>query len=255
MFNLPKPKLGDVAAFTITSPDLDISVAYYTRLGFSELFRTDFPFPLAMITDGAIQIMLLKKKDPYIGFTYYVKELEKVVLELEAIGIEFIQKPKPSDVIKRFLMQSPDGLNIGLVTLVDGFTQPLGTTMLTMPPQDYSNPDKYVNKICGLFGEFAHPVEDLDKSKSFWEKLGFVALSKKSSPYQWAILSDGMAIIGLHQTNSFMQPTITFFASDMKEKIDRLKSHGLDNFSEKGSGNIVLTTPEQQKINLFRLGM
>ena len=158
-------------------------------------------------------------------------------------------------MIKRYRMQSPDALNIGLVTLVDGFTLPPGTTMLTMPPQDYSNPAKYVNKVCGLFGEFAHPVEDLDISISFWEKLGFVALSKYSSPYPWAIISDGMAIVGLHQTNTFKDPTITFFASDMKEKIERLKSNGLDNFSETSSGNIVLTTPEQQKINLFKLGM
>ena len=255
MINLPQPKLGDVTAFTITTLDLDVSTAYYARLGFSELFRTDFPFPLAMITDGAIQIMLLKNNDPYIGLTYYVKELEKVVLALESIGIEFLQKPKSSDMIKRYRMQSPDELNIGLVTLVDGFTLPPGTTMLTMPTHDYSNPDKYLNKVCGLFGEFAHPVEDLDISISFWEKLGFVALSKYSSPYPWAIISDGMAIVGLHQTNTFKYPTITFFASDMKEKIERLKNNGLDNFSETSSGNIVLTTPEQQKINLFKLGM
>lgn len=31
--------------------------------------------------------------------------------------------------------------------------------------------------------------------------------------------------------------------------------HGLRNFFENGEGNIVLTTPEKQKINLFKLGM
>lgn len=142
-----------------------------------------------------------------------------------------------------------------MVTFVDGFSQPTGTTMLTMHPQDYSNPDKYVNKTCGMFGELAIPVNNLDISILFWEKLGFKSLSKKSSSYPWAILSDGLAIVGLHQTINFDSPTITYFASDMKNKIDKLKQSGLRNFFENGEGNIVLTTPEKQKINLFKLGM
>ncbi len=253
--NLPKPKLGDVNAITIGTPDLEKSFAFYKLIGFSELFRTDFPFPLIMISDGALQIMLRQEKNPYIALSYYVKELDKMVAELETNGISFSQKPKTSDMIKRYLMQSPDGLTISLVSFVDGFVQPPGPTMLTMPPQDYFNPEKYVNKACGLFGEFAHPVEDLEKSISYWEKLGFVALSKKTTPYPWAIISDGLSIVGLHQTKEFSYPAITFFAADMKEKIEKLKTEGLTDFSEKGAANIVLNTPEKQHINLFKLGM
>lgn len=106
-----------------------------------------------------------------------------------------------------------------------------------------------------MFGELAIPVNNLDSSILFWEKLGFKSLSKKSSSYPWAILSDGLAIVGLHQTINFDSPTITYFASDMKNKIDKLKQSGLRNFFENGEGNIVLTTPEKQKINLFKLGM
>jgi hypothetical protein len=41
----------------------------------------------------------------------------------------------------------------------------------------------------------------------------------------------------------------------MREKIDKLKKEGLNNFTESGGGNIVLTTPDQQKINLFKMGI
>ncbi|HXL55127.1 MAG TPA: hypothetical protein VN958_02645 [Chitinophagaceae bacterium] len=68
-------------------------------------------------------------------------------------------------------------------------------------------------------------------------------------------ISDGLAVVGLHQTKDFSYPAITFIASDMKNKIEKLKNSGLENFSEIGESNIVLTTPEQQKINLFKLGM
>ena len=127
--------------------------------------------------------------------------------------------------------------------------------MLTMPQQDYFNPDKYVNKVCGLFGEYAHPVTNLEKSLEYWTLLGFNAISKFTAPYPWAIISDGLSIVGLHQTDKFNYPVITFFAADMKDKINKLKEQGLTDYTEQGPSNIVLTTPEQQHINLFKLGM
>jgi catechol 2,3-dioxygenase-like lactoylglutathione lyase family enzyme len=189
MLNLPTPKLSDVNAFTIATHDLEKSLSFYQLLGFSELWRSDFPFSLIMISDGAIQIMLRQGEEPYIALTYYVREMDKVIAGLEADGINFLQKPKESDMIKRYMIQSPDGVIISLVTFVDGFTQPPGPTMLNTPPADFSNPEKYVNKTCGLFGEFAHPVDDLEKSISYWEKLGFKAHSQKTSPYPRAIHS------------------------------------------------------------------
>ena len=255
MFNFPKAKLGDVNAITITSTDLEKSLKYYQLLGFNELFRADFPFPWIQITDGALLIMLRQDKIPYIALTYYVKDMEKVIADLTQSGISPKPMPTPDKMIQRYLISTEEGYNLTLVTYVDGFSQPPGNTMLTMKPHDYNNPEKYENKTCGMFGELAFPVNNLENSTTFWEKLGFKSLSKKAAPYPWAILSDGLAIVGIHQTNHFTSPTITFFASDMKDKIEKLKSDGLNNFSESGESNIVLTTPEKQKINLFKLGM
>ncbi|MEO8109680.1 MAG: VOC family protein [Ginsengibacter sp.] len=255
MFDLPKPKLGDISAITITAPDLEKSLIFYQSLGFKELYRADMPFPWIQITDEALLIMLRKDDEPYIALTYYVKDIDKLVGELEAEGITFATRPKANHMIKRCLMKSPDGMNVSLVNFVEGFMQPTGKTMLTMAPQDFANPDKYANNVCGLFGEFAHPVADIDKAMLFWEKLGFKILSRMTMPYEWAIISDGLSIVGLHQTTNFSSPTITFFAADMKEKIDKIKSQGLTEFIDKGSANITITTPEKQKINLFKLGM
>jgi predicted lactoylglutathione lyase len=254
-FTLPKPILGEVTAITITTTDLEASLSYYKRLGFSEVLRSDFPFPLVQITDGALLIMLRKDDKPYIALTYYVKEIDKITAQLKDMGVALKEMPTPGAVVKRFLISSPDGMIISLVSFVDGFIQPPGPTMLTMAPADYTNPNKYVNKTCGMYGEFAHPVKDLEATISFWEKLGFAVLSKFVSPYPWAIMSDRLAVVGLHQTEHFSAPTITYFAADMKQKIEQLINNGLDNFSDKGPGNIVLTTPEKQQINLFSLGM
>ena len=256
MLPLPHPILGEISALTITAPNLEESLAYYQLLGFKELYRADWPFPWIQITDGTLLIMLRDGKEPYLALTYYVKEIDKVAAMLEAKGIAFIHKPKDTDMIKRYLLQSPDGTNISLVNIIEGFKQPEGPTRLTMPQTDYFNPEKYVNKTCGMFGELAHPVKDIEASIAFWELLGFATLSKFTSPYPWAILSDGLSVVGLHQATHLTAPTITYFAADMKDKIERLKTSGINNYDEsRGAGNLILSTPEGQKIFLFKMGM
>jgi predicted lactoylglutathione lyase len=124
-----------------------------------------------------------------------------------------------------------------------------------MKPEDLTNPDKYPNQRCGVFGEYAQPVKNLDQSVAFWQKLGFQVISSFTSPYNWAIMSDGLNVIGLHQNKHFTSPTITYFAADMRSKIEHLKAAGLAADAIKDQANITLTTPEQQHINLFKLGM
>ncbi len=256
MQNLPQPTIGNISAITITTTDLEGSYKFYQMLGFYEVYRSDFPFPWIQITDGVLLIMLRQDNTPYIALTYYITNFEETIEALEATGIEFISKTNHEDIIKRCLMKSPDGMNVSLVTYVEGFTQPAGPSMLNMPQQDFMRPEKYINKICGLFGELAQPVTDIDTSMIFWKKLGFDILSRRTSPYPWAIISDGLNIVGLHQTTNFTTPIMTFFASDMKAKIELLKMNGLSNYTEKGSpGNIVIQTPEKQYINLFSFDM
>ena len=254
MNKLPTPILGEVTAITITSPDPEQSLAWYQKLGFSLVMRADWPFPWIQVSDGVLLIMLRKDPKPYIALTYYVKDIANVTTDLEKKGIKFDHKPKKSDMIKRYLLQSPDGLNISLVSIVDGFSQPPGPGMLHMKPEDYFKPEKYPNKTAGLFGEFAHPVADLGKSIEFWQKLGFKAISKFTTPYSWAIISVGLSVVGLHQTSNFTYPAITYFASDMADKIAGLKKDGLKNYTAQGASNAILTTPEQQHVFLYQLG-
>src|ERR1700741_808984 len=121
MPDMPQPKLGNVTAITLSTPDLEVSSRFYQKLGFNELFRSDFPFPLVQISDGALMMMLRKDPAPYIALTYYVKDINKVVNELEQAGISFIQKPKETDMTQRYIFKSPDGLTISLVSFMDGF--------------------------------------------------------------------------------------------------------------------------------------
>ena len=249
-------RLGDVACVYITTTNLDSSVAFYEKLGFPKIASNDFPAPWAQVSDGSLLIMLRKDTNPYSGLTYYAADVDKVAEQLEKDGIVFSQKPKPGDAIKRFYIKSPDGFNIVLSNNLGGFEQPKGITLLTMKPADFNSADKYPNKKCGAFGEFALPVADIHVSVDFWKKLGFTAKSEMKQPYPYTILSDGLMIIGLHQTDHFNYPAVTYFGLNTEKRIQQLKESGLQNFSEmQGKNNVVLKTWEGQHFFIFALGM
>jgi predicted lactoylglutathione lyase len=249
-------KLGDVAAVYIHTTDLDSSVAVYEKLGFPKIASNTFPSPWAQVSDGSVLIMLRKDPNPYIGLTYYSNNVDEIAGQLEKAGVVFAQKPKEGDQIRRYYFKSPDGFTIGLSGNPGGFTKPSGRTMMDMKPTDYQASDKYPNALCGAFGEFCHPVTDLTASIEFWKKIGFTLRYQESAPYPHAILSDGLMIIGLHQTNHFSFPAVTYFGMNAAARIEQLKGKGLKNFSEQaGPGNQSLTTWEGQHFFLFSIGM
>lgn len=249
-------KLGDVACVYITTPDLDSSLSLYGKLGFAKIASNTYPIPWAQAGDGSLLIMMRKDANPYIGLTYYANDLEKITAQLEKEGIVFTQKPKEDDIIKRYYFKSPDGFNVMLASNLGGFTQPTGLTMLNMKAGDYSSADKFPNKQCGVFGEFCHTVTDLNSSVSFWKKLGYTVKFQQDQPYPHAILSDGLMIIGLHQTTHFNYPAITYFGINTASRIEALKAKGLTQFTEiSGKGNQALKTWEGQHFFIFSLGM
>lgn len=249
-------KLGDVACVYINTPNLDSSVAYYEKLGFPKTGSNTIPIPWAQVSDGSLIIMMRRDDKPYIGLTYYVNDIDAKITQLEKDSIVFSQKPKPGDPVKRYFITSPDGFNIMLVPNIGQFKAPAGTTLLNMPQADYMIADKYPNKLLGAFGEFCHPVKDLKASLVFWKKLGFDVKGNMQQPYPHAILYDGLMIIGLHQTDHFDYPAVTYFGVKTEARIRELKEKELGPFTEMmGKNNQVLLTWEKQHFFIFALGM
>jgi len=249
-------KLGEVASIYVTSPDLDSSIALYEKIGFPKISSNVMPTPWALLSDGSLLIMMRKDSVKYVGLTYYVTNIEEKAKQLEKNGIKFTQKPKEDDLIKRYYFKSPDGLNIMLPSHVGLFKQPTGVTMLEMNPIALQSESQYPNKQCGAFGEFCHPVADLNSSIEYWKKLGFEVKSQMSQPYPWAILSDGLMLIGLHQTNNFSYPAVTYFGVNTENRVNELKGKGVTGFTEmRGKNNVVLKTWEGLHFFLFSMGM
>jgi len=249
-------KLGEVASIYVASPDLDSSIAFYKKIGFPKIASNVMPVPWALVSDGSLLIMMRKDSTKYVGLTYYTKDIENTVAQLEKNGIVFLQKAKEEDLIKRYFFKSPDGLNIMLASNVGLFKQPSGITMLNMNPIALQSEDTYPNKECGAFGEFCHPVTDLNNSIEYWKKLGFEVKSQMYQPYPWAILSDGLMLIGLHQTKNFSYPAVTYFGLSTEKRVQELKGKGVTGITEfMGKNNVSLKTWEGLQFFLFSTGM
>lgn len=250
-------KLGDMACVYITTPDLDSSVAFYEKLGFPKVASNTFPVEWAQCSDGSLVIMMRKDSKPYMGLAYYVNDIDKTVALLKKDSIVFDQEPRAGDPVKRYFIKSPDGFSIMLVPNIGGFKQPTGITMASMKPGDFAIADKYPNKQTGVFGEFCHPVANLKLSIAFWKKMGFTVLSEVKMADPYAIVSDGLMIIGLHQTKQFDYPAITYFGLNVAARVGQLKKDkGLQNITEmQGKNNLVLKTWEGQHFFIFSSGM
>ncbi len=248
-------KLGEVASVYFTSSNPDSSVAFYQKLGFTLIASNEFPVSWRQLSDGSLLLMMRKDTIPYIGLTYYTTDLENRVARLENDGIVFTGKPGPTDILKRYFIQSPDGFSVMMVNNLGNFKQPTGLTLLNMPQGDFSNESKFPNRLCGAFGEYAHPVADLQKSITFWKKLGFEVKANMKEPYPHAILSDGLMIIGLHETKHFNYPAVTYFGINVEQRARQLKDKGVINSKESTSNNLVVPTWEGNHFFIFSLGM
>jgi predicted lactoylglutathione lyase len=253
LMGITQSRLGEVASVSISTTNLDSSATLYEKLGFKKIKSNASPSTWVQLSDGSLLITIKKDAEPYIGLIYYSADVEKIVKQLVQDSIVFTQQATQT---KTYTIKSPDGFTIVLSNNRDAFTQPNGSTLLTMKPAEYNSADKYPNARCGAFGEFSHPVSNLNSSIMFWQKLGFQVKSKESMPYPFAILSDGLMLIGLHQTKDFNYPAITYFGLNTAKRIQQLKEQGVENFSEMmGKNNVILKTWEGQHFFLFSMGM
>ena len=77
-----------------------------------------------------------------------------------------------------------------------------------------------------------------------------------SQPYPWAILTDGLMLIGLHQTKNFNYPAVTYFGLNTENRVKELTGKGVTGFTEfMGKKNVTLKTWEGLHFFLFSMGM
>lgn len=252
--------LGEASLITIGVKDLKSSLNFYKQLGFRILEQSERPNPWAQITDGRVVLLLNKDNSSYISLTYFCIDARERALKLQQNGLRFHYISGPEKKLFQGIFVSPDNLAVNLMNLDPSkMFQPNQPTLREIPVEQLKKPEAYPNTRLGAFGEFSHPVKALIPSIEFWSQLGFKPLSINEEPYPWAIMSDGINLLGLHQSKDFDFPAITYFAPDMARRIEWIRKEEVSEIfafrSDEGAKarNAVLKTPENQHLFLFSI--
>jgi catechol 2,3-dioxygenase-like lactoylglutathione lyase family enzyme len=238
-------KLGHALTIDICGPALSESLSFYEKLGFRKLNGDDASASGAMLTDGMIRFRVLEGSEWKGSLTYYSENVAAVIASLKDLGIAYRAQPHEEEKIT---IADPDGFEINIVQADEG----------TLPPIPLSPVAK-----TGTFGELSLETKDLEESLAFWQKLGFSPTQyMPAQPSAWGSLADDLLTIGIytegHCPHDLKSPSITYFETDMAERIRLLKEEGLEIYQELPNHNeeakeVVIRSPDGQLLFLFSI--
>lgn len=206
--------LGKFHEISVQATDIADSVAFYERLGFSHCGTTDtWPHPYGVMTDGRLFIGLHQFKFPSPTLSYVRPSVSQHVHAVEKRGIDIAWQRLGDDAFNEFGFLDPSGLAV---------------RVQEAPTHFASDRERSETSLCGDFAEFSLPVAEFQLMREFWEPLGFVALEETETPYLRMSMTSDHLDLAAHRPRTLDQPMLVFAASDMGERLDRLRSLGYE---------------------------
>jgi predicted lactoylglutathione lyase len=255
--SLPEPspkkqivKLGQFVEFDLAVKDLKAAQKYYESLGFKSTKAAPADHPTAAVTDGSVVLALHQADFQSPTITYFGSAVAECLQTLRDNGIDI--KILKRENGKATEVEFTDMNGQRFVLKAQAPVQRDGVSFEMMTPAGPTGKDKHFSK-CGMFGEFSIAVKDRAASAAFWQKLGFQNMHESDAPYPWGIYSDGVTVLGIHQTTEFKDVALSFFAKDSKERIAALKKEGFQFLVDLDPTNAVLKSPDGQMIFVFNL--
>jgi len=226
-------KLGTYVEVKLKSKNIDKSMSFYEYLGFRKIGDD-------VMTDGSINIRLSDENftSPTLSYMGTSAEMIRAIFKKQKQSAKSVQNAE---------FKSLNGLTVAINRDKSKVKMPAGTPVTRTP----------ISRL-GKFGEFSIPVKDVAQAIVFWAKLGFEPLHIAKIPYPYSLVSDGLIIIGLHQTGDFNDFTITYFAEDMQKRVANLENEGLQLHPMKSQANqsiydsAAFMSPDDQQFFLFK---
>ena len=238
---LETPVLGRFLEFSLATPDIRASLDFYTRLGFSQAEVGEaWSHPYAVVTDGRICLGLHQAAIPAPSITFVKPGLLKHMEILEGLGLEFEFLHLGDDVFNEVGWFDLTGQ---LVRLIEARTFSPSKRMAT----DTSR--------CGYFMELALPAPDLEASKAYWERFGFVGMDEGDDRLPHVSCTSDHVDLGLYDPSHIRRSTLRFEVDDVGRTVARLAEIGISPAGEipaplRRSPAAVLIAPEGTPILL-----
>jgi catechol 2,3-dioxygenase-like lactoylglutathione lyase family enzyme len=205
--------LGRFLEFSLATPDIQASLDFYTRLGFSQAEVGEaWPHPYAVVTDGRICLGLHQGPIRAPSVTFVKPDLLKHLASFEGLGLEFEFLHLGNDVFNEVGWLDPTGQ---LVRLIEA---------RTFSPSKRIGTD---TSRCGYFLEIALPTPNLGASKAYWERFGFVGMDEWDDHLPHVSCTSDYVDLGLYDPAHLRRSTLRFQADDVGGTLARLAEIGI----------------------------
>ena len=201
--------LGQFFEFSLAAHPVAASFEFFAALGFRAIPVGEAPHkPAAAFHDGTITIGI-HDADPAAALLTFVRpQLKDYVRGLRRLGIVLEWAQLGDHDFHEVRFTDPDGQGIRLIEA------------RTSPPGDW---DERNVPACGTFVEYSLSVESLERSRAFWEPLGFALAASGDAPHAWARVAGRGVTLGLHQARflsglTFSAPTVMARAEYLRAK-------------------------------------
>jgi hypothetical protein len=210
----------------VYAPDVLASLAFYERLGFTQVTAGEaWPYPHAAVADGRLAIGLHGRELPQTPtLAFVLPGLRGHVEALERRGIEVADRRLGDDVFNEASLELA-GQRLRLLEARTHSPAPQG-------PAETS--------LLGWFEEFALPVADVGLAQAAWERIGFVPAEEGNEPYPHIGLTSDTLNVALLHAGTLRGAALVFAEADMPARIARLMESGLE-FERRPPGKLDAT--------------
>jgi catechol 2,3-dioxygenase-like lactoylglutathione lyase family enzyme len=200
--------LGRFLEVSLATPDIQASLDFYVKLGFSQAEVGDaWPHPYAVVTDGRIHLGLHQADIPAPSMTFVKPDLLKQLDALESLGVEFEFRRLGNDVFNEVGWFDPSGQ---LIRLIEARTFSPSKRRVT----DTSH--------CGYFLEMALPTPDREGAKVYWEQFGFVGIDEMDDRLPHISCTSDTVDLGLYEPAHLRRGALRFEVDDIGATLARL---------------------------------
>lgn len=202
--------LGRFHEISIQTTDIRESVEFYERLGFTQASTNDtWTHPYGVLTDGRAFIGLHQKRFSSPALTFVQAGVAQFANTLEARGIVLDTRNTSEDTFNEI-----------------GFHDPDGQAVRVLEARTYSPVTRGDDEVslCGYFVELSLPSMDFERSREFWEPMGFVATEEPDAPYAHLPLTSDHLDIAFHRPRTLDRPMLVFRDPSMRERLARIRA-------------------------------
>jgi catechol 2,3-dioxygenase-like lactoylglutathione lyase family enzyme len=205
--------LGRFLEFSILAPDIQASLDFYGKLGFSEAEVGEaWSHPYAVLTDGRLCLGLHQQSAFAPSTTFVVPDLLQHLDGFERLVRRFEFRRLGNDIFNEIGWLDPSG---HLIRLVEA---------RTFSP---SKRKAVETSLCGYFREIGLPTSSQDTAKAHWEQLGFVGIDEPDGMLPHVSCTSDTIDIGLYEPAHLQGPTLIFEVDDLDETLARLDANGV----------------------------